>query len=190
LSFNKIHIVFIVTIILVISACSGNTTEHENSIVDPQSKVEFCLKQELSEYYESYEEIRSDLIGDSLVDDSKDSYGKLYVEIFDFKYTQTEADTNRVKQYYFFNGLGPHFQIFLCSKLAQSDTVLTEKQKEYFEFYKSSGETGGFDNKGIAEVIYDMTNEEFESNGVKESTVFYLGHKYIFNRYLTFDHPE
>ena len=148
------------------------------------------MKQELSEYYDTYDEIKSDLINDGLVDDSKDSYGKLYTEIFNFKYTQTEADTNRVKLYHFFNGLGPHFQIYACSNLAQSDSILTEKQKKYFELYTSSGESGEFDNKSIADVIYEMTVKEFESNGVKESTVFYLGHKYIFNRYLTFNHTD
>ncbi|NOQ71775.1 MAG: hypothetical protein GQ574_07235 [Crocinitomix sp.] len=186
----RIDLLFIFTITITVSSCSGNSDQENENQQAPKSSVEYCLEQKMKEYYDHYEEMRTDLVNDGIVDDSKNSYANLYETIYDFEYTHTFIDSAKNMQYQFLDGIGPHSRIFFCSQLAKTDTVLTDNQRQYYGLYETSGHTGSFLPESVAKVIRSMSEAEFNSNSVKETSVFFLGHKYIFNRYCCYSELE
>lgn len=175
---------------IILCSCSGAVNHDEITPTKPASTVEQCMEYYLPEYIAHYEQMKTDLIADGIVDDTKNAYADLYEIIFDTEYTQNQIDTAKLKEYQFLSSFGPFLQLSTCSALAKNDSVLTEKQRKYYEIYESSGKAGFFDVFAIAEIIRAMNEGEFESNGIKQSTIFYLGNEYLYNRYCIFLVPE
>lgn len=180
---NCMKIITLFTIFIAVTNCSGDSFKDKESPPSPKSSVEYCLEQLLDDYYLHFEEIKADLINDGIVDDSKNSYANLYETIDEFEYTHTSIDKMKNMQYQFLDGLGPHFPIFNCSRLSKTDSVLTPNQRKFYEFFETSGKTGSFSSDSVAQLIRSMSEAEFNSNSVKKTTVFLLGHNYIFHRY-------
>jgi hypothetical protein len=183
LSLKEIHIIYFATLVLLGTGCS-EFMEDESTVIIPKSKTEYCLEQLLPKYSNLFEEMNSELMDYGLVDDSKDSYATLYLNIDSVEYEFHPADIQKLKLYDFLSMMGPHFQIHMCSTLAVNDSCLTSNQKDYYWQYDWMGKNGGLYTDSLAMIIQKMTDEEFESDGIKESTVYYLGQQFITNRYF------
>lgn len=176
------ELITILTIILL--GCNGNEVA-QTKPVSEIGQIETCLRLQLPDYFEAYETMDQVLIDYELVDGSKDSYAELYRTIFEQEYNGITLDSTSKKKLSFVQGLGPLAIIHSCAHIAKKDETLTKLQRKYFAKFHEAGYIGSIPLEQLATLIEQMTQEEFETNAVKKTTVFYLGHYFIWNHLFT-----
>lgn len=148
------------------------------------SDVEKCLMTSLSEYYNHEALIVELLAREGFIDDTKESYALLCNQMFSDSLGHYDISADDRTTLEFMDAFGPHALIFQCGAKVLSNPALTQNQKEFYNWFRDSGQSGSMDTEHLSNIITKMSDEEFNHNGIRQTTLFFCAHEIIRNHYL------
>ena len=172
----------LIFVVLFLNACSSNESG-PNQVELESPKITQCLRALIPDYFEYSKQFEEIFKRDLSIDGSLQSYGKVYQKLqndtifIDVKLSAAEKeDLGRFK----FDMSLP-LQLYTCTDAFLNEALFTDVQLEFYKSYNKSIEAGGIDCDELAAILLKMDNKSFQSNGIKETTLFYLAYM-VFNQ--------
>jgi hypothetical protein len=109
--------------------------------------------------------------------------------MFDHDYGDYELEPEQSVTLNFSRELGSLAVLCMCSEQAEEFNELSKFQKEFYNRLAEMSSSGSHDNKKLGELVNEMSDNEFETFGIKESCIIYLGTTFM-REFYVFNYPE